>query len=74
MTVTETQFLTTDQLAERYEKSAATIRKWRVVGYGPPFYELPRTEAEYGTPRVRYQLHDLLSWEEANGITPINHF
>ena len=75
MTVTETQFLTTDQLAERYGKSPATIKKWRVVGYGPPFYELPFSlPLARGNTRIRYQLHKVLAWEEANAITPIKPF
>ena len=27
-----------------------------------------------GQPRVRYELHKVLAWEEANGITPIEPF
>ena len=72
MTVTETQFLTTEQLADRYGLSPITIKRWRARGYGPEFYELPLVP--YGTARIRYQLHKVLAWEEANAITPLKPF
>ena len=72
MTVAESQFFTTEQLASRYGKTEKTIRNWRYKGYGPEFYELPLVP--YGTARIRYQLHKVLEWEEANAITPINPF
>lgn len=30
------QLLTTDELAELYRTSPATVRYWRHIGYGPP--------------------------------------
>ena len=72
MTVTETQFLTTEQLADRYGLSPITIKRWRARDYGPEFYELPLVP--YGTTRIRYHIHKVLEWEEANTITPINPF
>ena len=72
MTVTQTQFLTTEQIAERYGLSPNTIKSWRARDYGPEFYELPLVP--YGTARIRYQLHKVLAWEEANAITPIKPF
>ena len=74
MTVTESQFFTTEQLASRYGKTPQTIRKWRYKGYGPEFYKLDGFAAIYGEPTIRYQLHKVLAWEEANGITPIEPF
>ena len=74
MTVAESQFFTTEQLASRYGKTPQTIRKWRYKGYGPEFYELSFEAISYGNPRVRYDLHKVLAWEEANGITPIEPF
>ena len=74
MTVDNTSFLSTEQLADRYGLSIATIYQWRVRGYGPPYYSLDKSEVPKDFPRVRYQLHDLLAWEEANNITPINSF
>tara|TARA_Y100001951_G_C11131757_1_gene178615 strand:+ start:238 stop:456 length:219 start_codon:yes stop_codon:yes gene_type:complete len=72
MTVTETQYLTTQQLAERYGLSPNTIKSWRAREYGPEYYELPFVA--FGTPKIRYQLHKVLAWEEANQITPIKPF
>ena len=74
MTVAESQFFTTDQLAKRYGKTPQTIRKWRYKGFGPEYYELSKLKAIFGDPRVRYELHKVLAWEEANGITPIEPF
>ena len=72
MTVTETQYLTTQQLAERYGLSPNTIKSWRAREYGPEYYELPFVA--FGNPKIRYQLHKVLAWEEANEITPIKPF
>ncbi len=40
MTVTESQYFTTEQLASRYGMHPDSIRRWRYKGYGPEFYEL----------------------------------
>ena len=74
MNVAETQYLTTEQIAQRYGKDPVTIRAWRWKNWGPPYYTLKITEVAKGQPRTRYPLHDLLVWEEANNITPINSF
>ena len=74
MTTAETNFLTTPQLAKRYGKNEKTIRRWRYKGYGPEYYKLPIFAVSYGNARVRYDLHKVLAWEEANGITPIEPF
>ena len=75
MTVTETQFLTTEQLAERYGLSPNTIKSWRAREYGPEYYELPLSlPLARGNTRISYQLHAVLAWEEANAITPIKPF
>ena len=63
--------LTTEQLAERWGLSSATIKHWRFRDVGPPYITMPRLGTPYGTPRVRYQLHQVLAFEEANHITPI---
>ena len=73
MNIMETQYLTTDQLAERYGLSISTIKSWRARQYGPEFYKLPLPLAR-GNTRIRYQLHKVLAWEETNSITPINSF
>jgi len=63
--------LTTEQLAERWGLSPATIKHWRSRDVCPPYVTMPRLGTPYGTPRVRYQLHQVLAFEEANHITPI---
>ena len=63
--------LTTEQLAERWGLSPATIKHWRSRHVGPPYLPMPPLGTPYGTPRVRYQLHQVLAFEEANHITPI---
>ena len=74
MTVAGSQYFSTDQLAKRYGKHPDSIRRWRYKGYGPEFYRLDGFAAIYGEPTIRYQLHKVLAWEEANGITPIEPF
>ena len=75
MTVTETQFLTTEQIAERDGLSPNTIKSWRAREYGPEYYELPTSlPLARGNTRIRYQLHIVLAWVEANAITPIKPF
>lgn len=64
--------LTTEQLAQRWGLSPATIKHQRSRGVGPPYTTLPRLGTPYGTPRVRYALHQVLAFEEANHITPLN--
>ena len=68
------KFLSTDQLAHRYGMHPDSIRRWRYKGYGPEFYRLDGFAAIYGEPTIRYDLHKVLAWEEANGITPIEPF
>ena len=63
--------LTTEQLAQRWGLSPATIKHWRSRDVGPPYITMPRLGTPYGTPRVRYSLHQVLAFEEANHITPI---
>tara|TARA_Y100000593_G_scaffold53832_1_gene100735 strand:- start:338 stop:595 length:258 start_codon:yes stop_codon:yes gene_type:complete len=59
MTITETRYLTTEQLAERYGKNPITIKAWRWKNYGPPYFTLKPTEVPKGQPRTRYPLNDL---------------
>lgn len=70
----EQQFLTSDQLAERYGLSPATIVDWRRKDRGPEYYTLPRYAISSGSARVRYELDKVLHWEETNNITPKNPF
>ena len=73
------QYLTTKDLAYRYGLKPATIKSWRdktKAGNktGPTWYTLPKTHLAIGQPRVRYELHHVLAWEEAHNITPIHSF
>ena len=75
----ENQYLTTKDLAYRYALKPATIKSWRdktKAGNktGPTWYTLPKTHLALGQPRVRYELHHVLAWEEAHNITPIHSF
>ena len=75
----EKQYLTTKDLAHRYGLTPSTIKSWRdktKAGNktGPTWYTLPKTHLALGQPRVRYELHHVLAWEEAHNITPIHSF
>ena len=75
----EKQQLTTKDLAYRYALKPATIKSWRdktKAGNktGPTWYTLPKTHLAIGQSRVRYELHQVLAWEEAHNITPIHSF
>jgi len=70
----EQQFLTSDQLAERYGLSPATIADWRRKDRGPDYYTLPKYAVSSGSAKVRYELSKILEWEKENNITPKNPF
>ena len=70
----EQQFLTSDQLAERYGLSPATIVDWRRKDRGPEYYTLPKYAISSGSAKVRYELKEVLAWEQANKITPKKPF
>lgn len=59
-------------LADRYGLAVGTVRKWRSQGYGPVSTIKPRLGLRFGARRVAYRLADVLAWEQANNITPIN--
>jgi hypothetical protein len=65
-------YLTSDQLAARWGLSPATIKGQRARGIGPVYYTIPRISAPSGASRVRYPLSQVLAFEEANSITPLN--
>jgi hypothetical protein len=65
-------FLTTDQLARRWGVKPSTLQGQRAKGYGPPYYSINKFGLPAGTPRVRYPLAQILAFEEANNITPLN--
>ena len=51
------KYLTTEEVAERYHTTPATVRYWRAHGSGPVGYRLGR--------RVLYELSACTAWEEA---------
>jgi predicted DNA-binding transcriptional regulator AlpA len=55
--VTDSPFLTLDELAERYQLPVATVRYWRNHGKGPKAVKIGRY--------VRYRFEDVLAWERA---------
>ena len=65
-------FLTTDELAARWGLKPSAIKNQRARGIGPAYHSLPLIGTPAGTPRVRYPLAQILAFEEANGITPLN--
>jgi hypothetical protein len=65
-------FLTTDQLAARWGLKPSAIKNQRARGIGPVYVTAPRISTPAGTPRVRYPLSQVLAFEEANNITPLN--
>ena len=65
-------FLTTEQLAKRWGMKPSRIKGQRERGIGPEYVTLPRVGLPAGTPRVRYPLAQVLAFEEANNITPLN--
>jgi len=65
-------FLTTNELAARWGLKPAAIKNQRLRGIGPSYYTIPRRYCPAGTPRVRYPLAQVLAFEEANGITPLD--
>ena len=65
-------YLTNDQLAARWRLQPAAIKNQRARGICPVYYTIPRISAPSGTSRVRYPLSQVLAFEEANSITPLN--
>jgi uncharacterized protein YjcR len=65
-------YLTTEQLAERYDLSPTTIKGWRIRKQGPTWYQVPRIGLSPTAARTRYRLADVLAWEQSQGITPTN--
>jgi len=65
-------FLTADQLAKRWGVKPATLSGQRSRGSGPPYYIKPKFGLPSGSPRVCYPLAQILAFEQANNITPLN--
>jgi len=52
---TDSRFLTIEQLADRYQVSAQTVRDWRRLGTGPVVTKIGGL--------VRFALADVTAWE-----------
>ena len=65
-------YLTTEDLAVRYDLKPSTIKRWRSKGEGPTFYTVQRLGLRPGASLIRYKLADVLAWEQSNNIIPIN--
>ena len=65
-------YLTTRDLAKRYDLKPDTIKRWRSLGRGPAFYKADQFALHPKAPRIRYRLSDVLAWEDTNNIFPIN--
>jgi len=55
------QYLSVQELAERYGLAVATVRNWRYEKIGPPYFKAGRT--------IRYRLSDVLTWENSRMTT-----
>ena len=64
-------FLTTEDLAVRYDLKPDTIKRWRVRGRGPTFYKAGQIAIDPRTPRIRYKLADVLAWEQSLSLIHI---
>lgn len=59
-------FLTSKQLALRWDLADNTLRKWRLVGEGPQYIKIG-----YGKGcGVRYRLADVLAYEQQGMVPP----
>jgi predicted DNA-binding transcriptional regulator AlpA len=54
------QYLTPEQVAERYQISEATVKEWRYKRVGPAYLRLGK--------RVRYSLASLEKWEREREV------
>lgn len=65
-------YLTTEDLADRYGVTYGTIKRWRREGRGPVYQKLDKLALSPKLPRVRYYLADVLAFEQAHNIVPLN--
>lgn len=56
-----TEYLTTIELAQRWKKSPATLRNWRLKKVGPPYFKPAGEQSE-----ALYRMSDILAWEETH--------
>ncbi len=58
----DSKFLTTDELADRWRVTPQTLRRWRSEGREPPFYRIQGT--------ALYKLADVKQYEQASKNQP----
>ncbi len=66
-----TQF-STNELAARWGLKPSALRHHRSKGTGPVYQRLSRNFLPLGSPYVIYFLKDVLAFEAAHNITPLN--
>ncbi len=66
-----TQF-STNELAARWGLKPSALRHHRSKGTGPVYQRLSRNFLPLGSPYVIYFLEDVLAFEAAHNITPLN--
>ena len=74
--MTETIYLTPQQLAERYGVQVKTLQHWRWrtrkgKDYGPKWEEIPPQPLRKKFMTIRYNFDNVLAWEKENNIDPI---
>jgi len=67
-----TTSLSTNELAARWGLKPSALRHHRSQGTGPVYQRLDRAYLPLGSPYVIYQLADVLAFEAAHNITPLN--
>lgn len=57
-------FLTTPELADRWQLHPNTLENWRSQGKGPPFVKITHKG-------VRYRLKEIQAYEKENGLAEL---
>jgi len=70
--MTDSTSLSTNELATRWGLKPSALRHHRSNGTGPVYQRLDRAYLPLGSPYVIYQLADILAFEAAHSITPLN--
>jgi hypothetical protein len=70
--MTDPTSFSTNELAARWGLKPSALRHHRSNGTGPVYQRLDRAYLPLGSPYVIYQLADILAFESAHSITPLN--
>lgn len=65
--MSETRFLTPEEVAERYRGSVSvgTLRNWRAMKIGPYYVKIGKA--------VLYRIEELEAWDEKNRVKCVHH-